>query len=71
MNGSKKAILKTITWRLIASFTTFMLALLFFRDIYKSGLVAFFEAILKMIFYYFHEIMWENLKIDDNNKSRK
>ncbi|MDE0722041.1 MAG: DUF2061 domain-containing protein [Flavobacteriales bacterium] len=51
-------IAKTITWRIIASFTTFALAYLFFGDISKAtGLMA-VEIVLKMALYYFHERVW-------------
>ena len=49
---------KTITWRIIASLTTFALAYLFFGDISKAtGLMA-VEIVLKMALYYFHERVW-------------
>ena len=51
-------IAKTITWRIIASLTTFALAYLFFGDISKAtGLMA-VEIVLKMALYYFHERVW-------------
>ena len=53
-------IAKTLTWRVIASITTFSLAYLFFGDIKKaSGLMA-VEVVLKMILYYLHERAWFN-----------
>ena len=63
MEGSKKRhIAKTITWRLIASATTFALALLFFQDhpnaMENATGIAIAESILKMLFYYFHERAW-------------
>ena len=51
-------IAKTITWRIVASLTTFALAYLFFGDISKAtGLMA-VEIFLKMALYYFHERVW-------------
>lgn len=63
MDRSKKRhIAKTITWRIIASVTTFLLALLFFRDDplakEKATGVALAEFIIKMVLYYFHERLW-------------
>jgi len=53
---------KTLTWRVIASTTTFGLALLFFSDdpkaLEKAGGIAIAETIIKMIMYYFHERAW-------------
>jgi len=58
----KRHIAKTITWRVIASGTTFLLAIFFFKDdpnaTEKATGIAIAESILKMIFYYFHERAW-------------
>ncbi len=55
-------IYKTITWRVLASLTTFILSYLFFKDddnaIQKATGLALTEAALKMIFYYLHERIW-------------
>ncbi len=60
--SKKRHIAKTITWRVIASVTTFLLAMLFFRDdpnaAQKATGVAIAETVIKMILYYFHERMW-------------
>ena len=57
---------KAITWRIIASTTTFLLALAFFGDdaqaIKKATGVALAETILKMVLYYFHERVWFRVK---------
>lgn len=61
-----KSIFKAITWRLIASATTFGLAYLFFhKDPYaaqKATGIAFAEAFIKMLLYFFHERAWERLR---------
>ena len=49
---------KTITWRIIASFSTFALAYIFFGDISKATELMAVEIILKMTLYYFHERVW-------------
>ncbi len=57
-----KSILKTITWRVIASVTTFFLALFFFQDdphaTEKATGVASAEAVIKMVLYFLHERAW-------------
>ena len=62
-----RAILKSITWRLIASLTTFVLALFFFRDdpmaAQKATGVAITEVFIKMLFYYMHERLWYNIRL--------
>ena len=49
---------KTITWRIIASLSTFALAYIFFGDISKASELMAVEIILKMTLYYFHERIW-------------
>ncbi len=53
-------IAKTITWRVIASVSTFALAYLFFGDINKATELMAVEVVLKMALYYFHERLWFN-----------
>ncbi len=57
-----KSIIKTITWRVIASATTFTIAYLFFQDdpqaTEKATGVAGVEASIKMVLYFFHERAW-------------
>jgi uncharacterized membrane protein len=62
-----RSILKAITWRLIATTTTFLLALTIFHNsgcedvIKKSSIVAGLELIIKLMLYYFHERAWQLL----------
>jgi len=67
MPSRKRHIAKTITLRIIATGTTFLLTLFFFRDdpnaTEKATWVAVAEASLKMIFYYYHERIWFKIKV--------
>ena len=60
--SAKRHLAKTVTWRLIASGTTFVLALIFFgtdeKAVEKASMVAVFETVIKMLFYYMHERAW-------------
>ncbi len=60
--SAKIHIYKTITWRVLASLTTFVLSYLFFQEdknaVEKATGIAITEAILKMVFYYLHERIW-------------
>lgn len=62
ITSKKRHILKTITWRIIASTTTFIIAYFFFRDdpyaTEKATGVALTESVIKMGLYYFHERAW-------------
>lgn len=61
-----KSIFKAITWRLIASATTFGLAMLFFQSdpnaIEKATGVAVAESLLKIFLYFLHERAWAMLR---------
>jgi len=61
-----KSIFKTITWRIIASATTFALAMIFFRNdpnaFEKATGIAIVESIVKMLFYFLHERAWAQLR---------
>ncbi len=65
-NANKRHIAKTLTWRVIATSTTFILSYLFFRDdaqaVAKASGVAGTEFFLKMILYYLHERAWYRTK---------
>lgn len=74
MLARRRHIAKTITWRIIASGTTFILTLLFFKNdpqvTEKATNVAVIEAILKMIFYYYHERVWFKIKVHLRSRVR-
>ena len=59
MNVTKsRSLLKTISWRILASTDTFLLTWLVTGS-YTAGLtVSGLEVITKMILYYFHERAW-------------
>ena len=54
----KRHIAKTITWRIIGSLDTLVLATYFTDDWTIGGWIAFTEVITKTILYYFHERIW-------------
>jgi len=59
MHSKKFALYKTLSWRVIASVTTFLLAWGFTGELHIGLKVGASEAILKMVFYYWHERVWE------------
>ncbi|MCP4459125.1 MAG: DUF2061 domain-containing protein [Cytophagales bacterium] len=67
----KRHLLKSITWRAIATLTTFVITILIFREhpnaTEKAGAVALAEVFLKMLIYYIHEEVWYkvNWGLDD------
>jgi uncharacterized membrane protein len=60
MVSYKRHLLKTISWRILGTIDTFVLAWLVTGD-YSMGLkIGGIEVITKMILYFFHERAWYN-----------
>jgi uncharacterized membrane protein len=70
-----RSILKAITWRVIATGTTFTLAYTIFSGsgcedaLQKSSLVAGLELVIKLVIYYFHERIWQSIPRETFNKA--
>ena len=58
----KRTIAKTITWRITASLTTFLIAWILTGDILVGASIGSIEAIAKIFLYYFHERGWDKIK---------
>jgi len=58
-----RSILKAISWRVIATFTTMTIVFAFTRKAVLSVGVGAVEVVTKMIFYYLHERVWGFLDI--------
>lgn len=75
LNHKKRHILKALTWRVIASGTTFILALILFDDhegaLEKATWIAIIESVLKMAFYYGHEEAWYRINLGLDNRKNK
>jgi uncharacterized membrane protein len=65
-----RSLAKAISWRLIASLTTFLITFVIFRQrisgpykeiLEASGLVLVFDVLIKIVIYYFHERLWTNI----------
>ena len=65
----KRALLKTITWRFIASATTFALVYIGTGELSLSLSVGGAEVILKMLFYYLHERAWNGFAVEKSKPS--
>lgn len=70
-DSPSRSLLKAISWRIIASGVTFIVVFVIFRNYSKQNLdellktVTFITAVdmvAKLIFYYFHERFWTNIK---------
>jgi len=53
-----RSIAKTISWRLLATLITILLALMFTKDLGISTLIGALELVIKTIVYFIHERAW-------------
>ncbi|MBX5326456.1 MAG: DUF2061 domain-containing protein [Candidatus Bathyarchaeia archaeon] len=53
-----RSLIKTISWRLLATLITVLLALAFTKDIGISTSIGILELIIKTAVYYLHERAW-------------
>jgi uncharacterized membrane protein len=73
MNIRTRALVKTITWRIIASVTTFVVAWYVFSSlgtdsaVEAASIVAVIECVLKLVIYYLHERVWDQVNTDDTD----
>jgi uncharacterized membrane protein len=65
-----RSLLKAISWRIIASLTTFLISFVVFRSltdktvgetIETAGAITGVDFFAKLLFYYLHERMWTNI----------
>ena len=58
----KRTLVKTMTWRVTASLTTFIIAWILTGDLLIGVSIGSIEAIAKIFLYYYHERIWNNIK---------
>ena len=64
MKESKtRTILKTVTWRILATCTTMLLVYLFTKRLTLSLGIGAVEVTIKMLIYFLHERLWLKIKI--------
>lgn len=65
-----RSLLKAISWRVIASLTTFLISFVIFRSLTDksidetletAGAITGVDFFAKLLFYYLHERMWTNI----------
>ena len=57
----KRTLVKTMTWRVTASLTTFLIAWILTGDLLLGVSIGSIEAIAKIFLYYYHERIWNNI----------
>ena len=58
MATRKRSIMKTITFRIIATITTMAFVLIFTGSLEIAGIIGVLEVVAKSILYYAHERVW-------------
>ena len=61
VDQKKRTIAKTMTWRVTASLTTFLIAWILTGDLLIGATIGSIEAIAKIFLYYYHERIWNNI----------
>ena len=57
-----RSIVKTMSWRILATITTTILVYIFTKDFTIAIEVGGLEAVAKLLFYYFHERVWSTVR---------
>lgn len=65
-DGVKRSILKTISWRIIGTLDTFLIAYVITGTFKQAASIGGFELITKMILYFFHERGWNKIQWGKN-----
>lgn len=60
MISKKRHLMKAVTWRIIASTTTALIAWTFGMPAKAIGAVFIADMVIKFVLYYYHERLWYN-----------
>ena len=71
VESSRRSLIKAISWRIIASIVTSLIAFAFGLPVKAIGLVFFADLIIKFILYFFHERLWSRIKFGIIEKDSK
>lgn len=58
----KRSLVKTISWRVLATFDTFVISYLITGELAWASAIASLEVFTKIGLYYLHERGWERIK---------
>ena len=61
MESHRRSIVKAISWRIIATLVTFLVAYLFTKEAVLAMGIGFGDAIIKIGAYYSHERLWNRI----------
>jgi uncharacterized membrane protein len=66
-SSKTRHLLKSITWRLVASLDTFLLSYIISSNFVYGLKISVYEIISKFVLYYFHERCWYKSKFKNRN----
>jgi len=62
LDSQSKSIAKAFSWRIIATVTTGLIGYALTGSVEVAGAIMTFDFILKLILYYLHERIWNNVQ---------
>jgi len=62
VDSNKRSLAKTISWRVVATTTTFVISWLITGSPAAATGIASLEVVSKIILYYYHERAWNKIK---------
>jgi len=65
---ARRSLAKTLTWRVLATSDTFLIAWLITGQLDWAGTIAGIEVLTKMFLYYGHERVWDKIKWERDAK---
>jgi adenylylsulfate kinase len=60
--SNMRSIMKSITFRILATITTMILIYIFFGRLDLAAVIGGLEIVLKLILYFFHERAWDRVR---------
>ena len=63
VGSRKRSLVKTLSWRVTATTTTFLIAWAVTGDVGAGLAIGGVEAVAKLVLYYWHERVWERVPI--------
>ena len=57
----QRSIIKTVSWRIIGSFSTFLISYIILGNFSVAGSIAVIQIVANMILYYLHERAWARI----------
>ena len=66
-DGIKRSLVKTISWRIIGTLDTIVIAYLITGTVHHAISIGGIELVSKMLLYFFHERSWNKIQWGKNN----